>query len=346
MEHGSDCHRPLPRDDSLSALRQGTVVTRLERAEANELASGIALEAAKISDARPLFVKGTSLTYHRLRPDRVSADVDVLVEPTKVDTFLAKLAEFGWHPRLGEYNDFPVRHHSVTVIHDDWPCDIDVHRRFPGFLADPVVAFEELWRRRQSMHVAGHDVPITDYSSSAVIMALHSVRSTVDNPRHTSELVRLIEISREWDDQQRADIAAVAARTGATRALQDVLPLLGVTARPDEVAIDDEALQAWQLRVTGQETPLRIWLRYASEGVGVRDTLGRIWRALWPAEDFFLATHPEAVGSPNWGRLRRLARNIARAPGALLGMAGAHRDNVTQRVVGTLSARNDRPGLK
>lgn len=284
-----------------------------------------------------MLIKGISLTHHRLRVDRVSADIDILVEPAKVDTVLATLAEFGWHPRLGEYNDFPLRHHSVTVIHDDWPCDIDVHRRFPGFLADPAVTFDELWSRRQSMHTAGHDVPITDYSSSAIVMALHSVRSTVDNPRHTSELVHLIEISRDWDDQQRADIAEVAAHTGAARALQDILPLLGVTARRDEVVIDNEALQAWRLRATGQATSLRTWLRYASEGSGLRDKLVRFWRALWPAEDYFLVAYPEEAGSPIGGRLRRLARGIAKIPGAMLGIAGAHRDNVTERALGALA---------
>lgn len=88
----------------------------------------------------------------------------------------------GWHSRLGRFDSYPFPHHSVTVIHEAWPCDIDVHHRFPGFLSSPGPVFDALWARRVSIPMAGQHIDIPDFSSSVLIMVLHSARSSTDNP--------------------------------------------------------------------------------------------------------------------------------------------------------------------
>lgn len=117
----------------------------LSHAEAIPLAQLLTTEAAKRVGARCLLIKGATLDWHGLRPPRIPADVDLLVAPDEVEPFIDQLEEWGWYVRLGPFTDYPFPHHAVTLIHDQWPCDIDVHRRFPGFLRDPADVFDVLW---------------------------------------------------------------------------------------------------------------------------------------------------------------------------------------------------------
>ena len=62
--------------------------------------------------------------------------------------------------------------HSVHYIHDEWPCDLDIHYNFPGFLAPDDVVFEELWARRATVEVAHWPVPCPDLLGQLLIVAL------------------------------------------------------------------------------------------------------------------------------------------------------------------------------
>ena len=66
--------------------------------------------------------------------------------------------------------------HSTTLRNPRWGCELDVHNRFPGFLADPSDVFEALWERRTTVTIAHQDIPCPDPSSHAVIAALHWLR--------------------------------------------------------------------------------------------------------------------------------------------------------------------------
>ena len=192
---------------------------------------------ARSHGLRVLVIKGSSLNHHRLRERTSHADVDVLVAPDDVEPFLKAMGDIGWRARMGKYNDYPVRNHSVTLIHDRWPADLDVHRVFPGFLRDAGEVFDQLWSRRVEIESANQPVDITDFSGSALVLALHSARSKAENPRHADELARLIQLSADWSAEQRADIAELARATGCSQALDEILPLMGVpvsTALPDD----------------------------------------------------------------------------------------------------------------
>lgn len=287
---------------------------RLRLDEGVDLAHAIVAEAATHVGARVLFIKGRAYGPHGLRPARSQADVDALVEPGRFEALLDQLRGWGWYIRLGEFSDFPLPHHSVTMIHDQWPCDLDVHHRFPGFLGEPTAVFEVLWRRRQSMSIAGVEVPVPDLPSSVLIMALHSVRSTPDNPRHASELTRLIGLSVGWGPELRADLARLAALTRCAQALGEVLPLLGVEVL-DDGELDPAMLAHWRHRVTGRETASMAWVERLSSAP-LRLKVRVVREALWPPEAFMRATRQigESRMALNRARVARLAKGFSRLP--------------------------------
>ncbi|MCW5950830.1 MAG: nucleotidyltransferase family protein, partial [Propionibacteriaceae bacterium] len=194
--------------------------------EAIELAYALTMEAADRVGARALAIKGLVSSFHGLRPARTPADVDILVEPDGFPAFARQLQTWGWRIRLGEFTDFPVPHHSVTYIHDQWPCDIDAHHRFPGFLAPPGEVFDTLWERHHLLPAAGRMIPMTDWTGSATITALHSVRSTPDNPRHSDELHKLLDLAPTWTQAHRSDLATLALATGCVQSLEAIWPRL------------------------------------------------------------------------------------------------------------------------
>ena len=78
----------------------------------------------------------------------------MLIEPSGFDVFVAAIEHAGWRERASTLAGSVFTTHSRTFVHRDWPCDLDVHRFFPGFLAEPETVFDELWRRHEAIEVA------------------------------------------------------------------------------------------------------------------------------------------------------------------------------------------------
>ncbi|WP_425307936.1 glycosyltransferase family 2 protein [Ammonicoccus fulvus] len=227
---------------------------------------------------------------------------------------------------MGKFNDYPVRNHSVTLIHDHWPVDLDVHRVFPGFLRDASEVFEVLWNRRVEIISAHQAVDIPDFSSSALILALHSARSKAEHARHATELAYLIQLSTSWTEGQRADLAELARVTGSSQALADVLPLMGVSVSADDGASPAD-VQRWRRVIHGKTSSLQAWRTNLTEHPAHRWP-GLVWHAIWPSEEFLRATSRIKPGETHLTRvrLRRLtggAAGIGRAVRARLGLTPA-----------------------
>lgn len=171
-----------PRTDDATNAR--TPVLGL--AQATALAHALCAAVAGAAGIRILTIKGPAAEHHGLRPARTAADADLLVDPPDVDRFCAALEGRGWRERVSRETPTLIGVHSRTFIHDDWPCDIDVHAWFPGFFAEPTVVFDELWRTRRGLVIGSSAVAIPSRAASAVIAALHALRNfTV--PRHRQE---------------------------------------------------------------------------------------------------------------------------------------------------------------
>ncbi|MGH3331093.1 MAG: nucleotidyltransferase family protein, partial [Nocardioidaceae bacterium] len=130
--------------------------------EAVPLLHGHVERLARDEGVRVLFIKGPVVAAQGLRVPRTYVDVDVLVDPAAMRPMRDALEQAGWRAPVADTTAHIVPQHSATYAHEVWPCTIDVHDRFPGFLADPQDVFEALWARRTTANVAGLEVPCCD----------------------------------------------------------------------------------------------------------------------------------------------------------------------------------------
>jgi len=288
--------------DSLSAP--------LTQQEANELASAWLQRLAEGLAVRSLIIKGRSLAHHGLREPRLSADIDVLVEPRRFDDFCRAIAAAGWRERDIGFLAGRLPSHSKTFVHADWPTDLDVHAQFPGFLSPPADVFEALWQHREQILCAHVECMTLDRVGSILVLGLHSVRSARSQVRHDRELQRLLRIQLNQTD--RSAITDLARRTGCVRTLGPVLFQLGVHADPGPHEYAPGALEDWRRRTALSRGRLVFWwsilreARWPEKPVVIR-------RAVWPSRDDLLRSRPDVVDTA-YGRLRgrvgRLARGI------------------------------------
>lgn len=281
--------------------------------EAVALATAWAAHVARLHDIRILVVKGDALARMGLREPRVSADVDVLVEPARFDDYRATIAAAGWRERPLPFISSRVSPHSVTHVAAGWPCDIDVHAYFPGFLEDPVVVFDELWRRRQSMAFAGQRVQVPDRLSSILISALHARRDGVVDSRHAADLEKLA--SADLSVIERAGLADLAGVTGCDGSLESFLNDVGVDVRPTQ----SPALREWNARVASRSRGAYPWLLLWQASTW-RDRPRIVARAVWPTADDIVFARPEVPRRPfplALARVRRWGRGLRGLPGSI-----------------------------
>lgn len=269
------------------------------------------------NDVRIIFIKGPSLYHHGLREQRLSADVDVLVEPARFDDLCRVLNGLGWKSRPSLFIDEINATHSVTFIHDQWPCDIDLHHRFPGFLATPDEVFEALWERRERMQLAHQWCQVQDRISGILLLALHSIRGAQSQPRHSQELAHLLSIP--LSPRERASIADLAVRTGSAATLAHVLSDLKIAVDAAETISDPLMLRAWRERIDAGSEGAYPWL-LALRKAPWRARPGIVWRSLWPSRQDLLVANPSTSDTASGraeARLSRLHRGARSLPAAI-----------------------------
>jgi len=246
--------------------------------EANELTHAYVAATSRRSGIRALSIKGLVSDRYGLREPRIAADADVLVDPDRFEEFCALLQEGGWHPRVERDVPSLMEQHSVTLIHDGWPNDIDVHVYFPGFFADKAVTFDRLWQTHTSIEVAHSPVLVPSRAGAAVIGALHSLRYT-RSIRHSVELERIAHVvEEEFSDEERADFVDIARAGGAQWVLGEVLERIGVKPVVD---VTPSQQRLWQInRTTVEDGSAVSWLVALREARWFRKP-GILMRALW-----------------------------------------------------------------
>ncbi|PFG19088.1 putative nucleotidyltransferase-like protein [Serinibacter salmoneus] len=218
----------------------------LTHREALQLGAALIACIADNIGARVLLIKGDVLSAQGLRLPRVSADVDILVDPAHFEALVARLTGAGAARRFEAANEGRVlRAHSATMVLPWLGCEIDVHEFYPGFLAPPSQVFEELWSRRAHIRRANRDVPCTDALGSLAIHCLHSARS---NPNwiDSSEVAHSIR-AFDVDRIGRSTIQTFAWRTGSTGSLEQLWTALGVSVPLDRAHA--ERVAAWEFLV-------------------------------------------------------------------------------------------------
>jgi hypothetical protein len=282
---------------------------------ASALVAALVQEVAARTTARTLLVKGRVADHFGLRPPRTSADVDVLVEPSRYPQVVAEFAALGWVARPEMEASTVLSAHSASLVHPEWPCDIDVHSFFPGLLAGAETAFDALWNERSIVDGGGIDCSATGITGSVIVAALHSLRHVSDDPRYARELESAAEVVDEWSDSQKRRLGRLAEATGAAGPMAEWLAARGIAV----VVQPSPGLEDWFARRESGDTFAGQFVAGMAQA-GWRDRWRLAWITVWPREEQLRAAHPEFGASKaavarerarRWGRgLRDLPRAI------------------------------------
>ena len=293
-----------------------TIATSLPLGAATELAHALATRVAETNLIRVVFIKGPIANEHQLREAKESGDVDIMVDPSRIDDYIRLLTQAGWRERPTSFAQRRFASHSRSFLHPSWPCDIDVHLTFPGFLAAPQDCFEALWARHVSMTVASRPIPAADLLSSILVSALHGLRSP-ESEAHRVELQTLVaRCEGRLHEQELRELTALAMELGAVEPARPFLELIGVEM-PSTPA-PAQALAQWRLQ-SHQANRSGSWLAEI-HAAPLRSKPGLVLRALFPSRSDLEIEQPMLGGSASslWlARIRRLIRAIRALPSAI-----------------------------
>jgi glycosyltransferase involved in cell wall biosynthesis len=293
-------------------------VTELALSEGVPLAHAVVDRLARDHDVRVLFIKGPTASAQGLRAERLSLDVDALVDPARRGVLAEALTELGWVDENPYTSPTVLPMHSLTHRHPKWPCELDLHDRFPGFFADPQDVFEQLWARRSTVEVAAQQISCTDRTAQALVLALHALRDPHD-PSKAAELTDLVaRVSTSFDREGLRDLAALARDLGAADTAAPFVSAVGGTPAGVGTTGSDD-LRAWRLRTEPAQStavswveelrhqPKRSWPRY-------------LWYAAWLSEHELRVADPDLPATRSAvlrARGRRLRRGLGALPGAV-----------------------------
>ena len=285
--------------------------------EAVPLLHALVSRIAVSAGLRVLFIKGPNLAMQGLRPERPSVDVDVLVDPSRFEEMQELLRANGWRIEVPGTGPHVMTFHSKAYRHDNWPCEIDVHDRFPGFFADPQDVFEALWERRTTATIAGREVPCPDILGNAAIAALHALRDP-SYERSQRDLAFMVEtLNERLDETGRRELAELAVATGAADTLRPFLDEVGAP-RLGEGSTALEDLQAWRIRTSATGVKSVQYL-YQLRRTPLRRLVPFLWHALVLTEAEIRRAQPDAAPGA-WGlfeaRARRLKWGLSHVPRA------------------------------
>ena len=281
--------------------------------EAVELLAAVLDRVGRSTGRRVLLIKGAATEAHGLRSPRTSADLDVLVARAEWEDVVAALLAVGWRRELDPARPAAFEQHSATLIHEFWSCELDVHRYYPGFLADADAVFDRLWEERTTLVRAGRPVAATGPLGSTLVAALHALRE-LDVQRNRTELAELV-AAVDARGIHVAGLQQLAVETGCAGALAHLWQALGV-ATPS-AAEDPDALREWRFRTEAGRQKSLDWVA-ALDAAPLRRWPALLLRALWPTDaDIQVRGRTTATGlgllRHRWARLRDGLRALPEA---------------------------------
>lgn len=318
-----DPSNPGHDQDPVQGLLPSAASWPTSAADCLELAHALCYWAAEVTGVRLLAIKGPVAEHFQHRPPRVSSDVDVWVEQSGLDAFLAQLAAAGWHPRRLSVAALAASTHSLALSHSAWSCDIDVHHHFPGLLAG-AEAFDALWSRREPHLLAELPCWGLDEVGSLMVSAAHGLRSAPRSAQARADLVYLQQRVLPLCTERRLDeLSALAIDVWAAPELVDFLGLSALlSGEPDH-----KASRRWSLALHGGSTRTARILDSAGGAPWPRRAF-IFMRSIWPSEEDMRLDHPEIVagrGPLFRARIARIGRGFRSIPGVVRGYRLAKR---------------------
>ena len=218
-----------------------------------------------------------------------------MVDPEQLDALVTVLTAMGWYKRPLIDRPRILDQHSITLIHDSWPCDIDLHRQFPGFLEDNQVVFDYLWNNRQEAPVAGTMVPCPSMIHAAAVQALHSFRD-FDSPRNVFEYNFMIQRLKELpSDILRSELQSTVKATKSAHTLEPLLGNFGIMPFRSDTPPTNAyvtALAEWKIRTTPQTNNQSVTTLVALLRPNSKNRLTLLLRSLVPSELDIRQNHP------------------------------------------------------
>ena len=285
-------------------------------AAATPLAYALVDRIAAEHSVRVLAIKGPLLEKMGLRSQKISSDADILVEPSRMSEFCMILGKYGWKDREVRFSPSILDPHSRTLIHENWPSDIDVHSYFPGFFGKAEEVFDLLWETRTEGELANVPVLTASRVANAVIGLLHVLRNSTtaqDDAQHAEIMAAL---KHGMDPAELQELVRLADVGRIRQIMETELRELGVTGPFDD--LEDAELARWEINRTSAEATTGGWL-YAIRTAGWRSKIGIFFRALHPS-NAELRKDPGMADADRFGlvrtRVKRLARGIRTLPAA------------------------------
>ncbi|ROQ06268.1 putative nucleotidyltransferase-like protein [Rathayibacter sp. PhB93] len=286
----------------------------------SSLAGGIAVplvyayvdHLAKTAGARVLAIKGAVAIAHGYRDaGSFSSDADVIVEPARFGDFIALLEARGWKRRREARAPRYFGTHSASLYREDWPCDIDVHFRYPGFFADAGEAFDVMWARRVSISVAHRFISAVDPVVGGIVLAVHALRDP-ERSRSRSDLDSVARrFSESRSDSFDEELVLLAERLRARFVLVPLFERIGLDAGPSDLT--ESEMESWRFVVAGVgSTAFHWWVAFRRASFAQRlrlvpDLLAAVAVASLPRS----RTAPDgSMAPPPWRRVRQLRREI------------------------------------
>jgi hypothetical protein len=252
---------------------------RLTLAEGVPLVHAMVTRVARDHNIKALLIKGPILEIQGLRTPRQSGDVDVLCEPARLDDLGLALCRLGWERvRNDPLAPQVLEPYAVKYCHGRWPCDIDLHHRFPGFYAPSTAVFTALWSRRDTVELATQPVDCTDLMGSAIVQGLHLLlgRDLVLSESDSEYLVDTL--LHRLDGTGRSELAELAATTGAADTLAPILDSIRApTFGRGQLSQVDQ--KDWSLRQIASGAKGLMWLEEL-KSAPPSQWPGIVWRAL------------------------------------------------------------------
>lgn len=277
---------------------------------------------AAVHGIRVLSIKGAVLAAQGLRSRRRPSDVDVLVDPAMFEDLVAILRSTGWRDRDGKVlvplprDGTVLAPHARTLEHPRWPCQLDLHRYYPGFLRPAQDVFDRLWERRHTAQLAHAECDVPSPADHWLLAALHVLRSG-DEPqlRELETAASAVLRGRERDLLTRAE------ELGAVGPLQEPLTrILGVSpVVPDS---DVELLAEWTRRIHDPGNLPDAFLEQFREASGAT-RIRLAFRQAWPPPRSARAFHD--VGDGPLGLFRFYLARLALAPVKMSAYLRLHR---------------------
>lgn len=322
---------------SLEDTSGGPLGVFLHPADAVVLGYAMVDRLARTVGARCLAIKGPVPAAHGLRDPSTSVDVDVLVAPAEAPVLLRHLRGLGWTPEDSELNGRLLAPHSATLAHPQWPITIDLHHRFPGFLADPATVFEHLWVERSQIAVAEQSIIATGRDGATLIAALHALREP-GNHQSEPQLAHLA-LARAADTDHHASLVELARGTGAIDSAASFLARIGI--RVEGEPQNKAALAEWRVRTEFGHVRGIGWVRRLREAP-FPGWPAIVWRALITDNEATLRRHGMRHDGSRRVRahVRRIASVVADVPPLLLVLVW---DRPLRRLRRESAGRDDAP---